>query len=1432
MKNFFTKNSNTKILNKVVSALVVFSFITAMVMPLKDAEAQVDAIGGPFQIFSTVFNEVKQIGLDTVLKQAAISMANNLLNQMIDSTANWVAGGFDGKPLFVQNPGQFFTNVASSSADEFLGRLQNGVFTGSKEWLKKVWGDAELKCMSDDIDSQTTNQYLDYLYGLLNPGMVGDFATGQENVSASAIRTFFDNNKPLTAQEIIQFASQNNFNNLNEGDIKMIDSFEVAAANSKHACECGNQAAARLGEQENIDAMDKEELASFLKGKGANVTVQSYLDEKFPIKSCIDFQNEDGNKPDFIAAGGYTRGIIQFLGQTYNDPKGTIQSMAPDYKGLPKEVQKEVSKNWTKFASANGTFAAGGWNSWNQYAVPNNNPLASKFLFKNAVKQQATYEVTKLKEELKDGNGFLGAKKCAVKEVKQPDGTTKCPTDQLLTTTPGAIVGDQLAKALNTPLAKTQNINSWGDVLSVALTRMATKLTTAGVTALTNEANRQMNIAKGTYAGIGGDILAKTSTTNNGAGTGASEVLDLEEFFLGKPVQKIKKDAQGQPMYEPVIDPVTGQQQVDQNGQPVYDTNKPIYVYEQQVDADGKPVFKTVVRGVNGKEPPLDPQTWNSSNTITIQEPVYDYTKPVYEEGFDFFLEGGRPAMEEEVAENSDLVTIKGEKSGEGKVKLTLSVPTQNAGIDLSKRVITWRDIKNSKVLKSERGAVTIEDTLDCPIGGCHNTYEATITDNKGGTIYKLISVWRNLSNGVVEWKTETSGSSEAAPISGELKIDLSKPLYMKDDQGNTLYEPTRDATGAIVVDANGNPVPDMTKPKRAPLRRGGAIARVYYMNWLLSKEREQIRQLPQAAKALDQCIPGPDYNWDKRLQAKYDKLTQKYGGKRPEQVNHILTPLKEIGQAVYTIMSGYQEGNPPEGCTGSKWVEPRNHEIVSMQAEKANAGTVRITLSSNSIPLSQQTIIWSHPQNTIFPPKDETDDGVVNIEADLICPIGGCHDVFIAQILLNDGTKIFKRMEVWRVLDGSLNPVWKFEEKGSRSEGGNIPIGQSIYNLTGNSNLGLDCSGINWYQQYNDAEYNWGNLTLNAKDMQWLAGYKLKADGSGEFDTGTSGKIKPILNIPSATDAREVFDSAKTKYARKYKQIAEQQSELAGIKSNIDKLYDEYTEGAKDKNMIARDVAAIREDIPFKAAIDREALFLQQISEDIEKVYQTTQSCWEEKTKPEYYDIYFKDEMQVLYCPLQFHGKMNVAPRIYKVYPKGVNYEKQRQDILKVIEAKPQKDMREIIQGSKGLKITRYVLLAMGPIGWVINANIEIFSAIMDGATNTTAEKYNSWLSHPSPNIAGNAGQGGSRPKNAQYMCWETSYEESDEAGKEGKDKKIPTTGDQCFGQSDDITDGQPAGAGKFAVERLQLYCKDFYKSTLSDYNELFGITQKSTTP
>lgn len=1449
-----------KILNKIVSIVVIFSLITAMVMPIKDAEAQGDVIGGPFQIFSTIFNETKDLSLQTILKQAALAMAGNLLDQMTTSTANWVAGGFDGKPLFVENPGIFFTNVANTSANEFLGRLQNSAANaGSTAWLTRLLPLADNMCKGGGSNqAQREADFLDILKEKLNPGIYGPDANGIEAFTVGEIRTFFDQNQPpITIDEITEFAKTPAFSTsevvLTESDISEIKDalarLNVKPNDVETSCACGAQAELRISESQFIEGMGKEELAKFLLEQGSNTTAQSYLDTKAPISSCIVFQEKYGQQ-DFAEAGGYTRGIIQFLGQTYNDPKGSIATLAPNYDGLPKDIKKQVSQNWTKFASQNGNFSAGGWNSWNQLADPRNNPLASKYLFQNALKEQTSGEVKKFKEELDKGNGFLDAKKCTGKKIKLPDGSEKCPAEYLVSTTPGNIVSDQIAKALNVPLAKTENIQDWGDILKVSLARMASKLTTAGITAISNEASRQSNIAKGTYAGIGGDILAKTSTTNNGAGTGASEVLDLEEFFLGKPVQKIKKDAAGHPVYEVVINQLTGQPQVDQSGNIVYDTNKPVYLFEQQVDADGKLVFQNKVMGLNGREAPLDQSTWNSANTVTVQVPVYDLTKPVYEDGFDLFSEGGRPVMEEPVAENHELVVVTAQKVGEGRVRLSLYVPNPNAGIDLSKRVIVWKDVRAGKVVKTERGGTTYEDNLSCAVGGCHNVYEATISDNKGGTIYKLVSVWRNLTANGVEWKNEISGGSEAAPSTGELKLADGKdgtpaiPLYQKDDNGDIVYESKRDAAGAVILDVNGNPVPDTTKPKRAPLRRGGALARVYYMNWILSKEREQIRQLPQAAKTLDQCIPGPDYNWDKRLQSKYDKLTQKYGGKKPEQVNHLLVPLKEIGQAVYTIMSGYQEGNPPEGCTGSKPVEPYDHNKVTLEGAYNNDVSNTFTLKSNDLSLGEARVKWETSDNvfgifTIRETKDDTPgDGIHNATITTTCVSGadqGCLNHVKAIITFPNGTKIVKEIDSWTWIK-DLKKVRAFGHYNGWSEGASRPVGQSIYNLTGNINVGIDCLDDGyWYQQYNGNGYNWGFLGLNAKDMQWLGGYELKDDGEIIYNNNAP---KKILNIPSANSSREVFDSAKSKYSRKYKQIAEQQSELSGLKRNIDKLYEEYTDGARDKNLIARDVAALREDLPFAATINREYLFLQQINEDIEKIYETATTCLEEKVQPKYYDIYFKDEMQVLYCPLQSHAKINVAPRLNKIFnyddgngnKPNINWHEYRNNILQVIGSRPQKDLGETLKSMpKGFKITRYILAATS-LG-ITELNIMYFGGIIDAFTDTTAEKYVSWLSHPKPNRLGNDGNGGDL---GEYMCWETSYEESPEAGNTGEDKKIgknngePAAG-ECPGQSDW---DEPKGDGKFAVERLELLCKDFYKSSLSDYNELFGITQNNTLP
>lgn len=61
--------------------------------------------------------------------QLAITLGKTVLNQVVDSTVNWMNSGFDknNNPAFVTDPGSFFGNIANGVVGEELDRLSHGV---------------------------------------------------------------------------------------------------------------------------------------------------------------------------------------------------------------------------------------------------------------------------------------------------------------------------------------------------------------------------------------------------------------------------------------------------------------------------------------------------------------------------------------------------------------------------------------------------------------------------------------------------------------------------------------------------------------------------------------------------------------------------------------------------------------------------------------------------------------------------------------------------------------------------------------------------------------------------------------------------------------------------------------------------------------------------------------------------------------------------------------------------------------------------------------------------------------------------------------------------------------------------------------------------------------------------------------------------------
>lgn len=66
--------------------------------------------------YTDILNSPKEYGLDAI----AWEFANTAVRRITTQTVNWINSGFQGSPAYIQNPKQFFLNVADNQASRFL----------------------------------------------------------------------------------------------------------------------------------------------------------------------------------------------------------------------------------------------------------------------------------------------------------------------------------------------------------------------------------------------------------------------------------------------------------------------------------------------------------------------------------------------------------------------------------------------------------------------------------------------------------------------------------------------------------------------------------------------------------------------------------------------------------------------------------------------------------------------------------------------------------------------------------------------------------------------------------------------------------------------------------------------------------------------------------------------------------------------------------------------------------------------------------------------------------------------------------------------------------------------------------------------------------------------------------------------------------------
>lgn len=106
MQKILTKN---KTVQKFISSLIILTILTPALLVSftpKKAEAQW-VVSDPAHTAITL-----KIVIQEIWKQAMMAIARKLLNKITQSTVNWINSGFHGNPLYVENSGSFFKDIA------------------------------------------------------------------------------------------------------------------------------------------------------------------------------------------------------------------------------------------------------------------------------------------------------------------------------------------------------------------------------------------------------------------------------------------------------------------------------------------------------------------------------------------------------------------------------------------------------------------------------------------------------------------------------------------------------------------------------------------------------------------------------------------------------------------------------------------------------------------------------------------------------------------------------------------------------------------------------------------------------------------------------------------------------------------------------------------------------------------------------------------------------------------------------------------------------------------------------------------------------------------------------------------------------------------------------------------------------------------------
>ncbi len=107
----------------------ITSGLTEQVVPVSDSKTRTNTAkvanketGGGQQNILDAVTGVTDVSWDAI----GFCLANAAIHYVAQSTVNWINSGFEGNPVFVDNPGQFFKDIADVEAGGFIDELGLG----------------------------------------------------------------------------------------------------------------------------------------------------------------------------------------------------------------------------------------------------------------------------------------------------------------------------------------------------------------------------------------------------------------------------------------------------------------------------------------------------------------------------------------------------------------------------------------------------------------------------------------------------------------------------------------------------------------------------------------------------------------------------------------------------------------------------------------------------------------------------------------------------------------------------------------------------------------------------------------------------------------------------------------------------------------------------------------------------------------------------------------------------------------------------------------------------------------------------------------------------------------------------------------------------------------------------------------------------------